>query len=38
MKLLTAVKLLIIVSNRKYKVKSYYLGYREYTENINPRV
>ena len=38
MKLLTTVKLLIIVSNRKYKVKSCYLGYREYTENTNPRV
>ena len=38
MKLLNAIKLLITVSNRKYKMKSYCLKCRKDTENINPRV
>ena len=38
MKLFNAMKLLIIVYNRKYKMKSYCLKCRKDTENINPRV
>ena len=38
MKLLSAMKLLIIVENHKYKMKSYCLKCGEYTENTNPRV
>ena len=38
MKLLNAIKLLITVSNHKYKMRSYCLKCRKYTENINPKV
>ena len=38
MKLLSAIKLLITVSNRRYKITSYCLKCRKDTENINPRV
>ena len=37
-KLLSAMKLLIIVYNRKYKMESYCLRCKKYTKNINPRV
>ena len=36
MKLFNAMKLLIIVYNRKYEMKSYCLKCRKDTENINP--
>ena len=38
MKLSGAMKLLITVSNHKYKMKSYCLKCKKDTENINPRV
>ena len=38
MKLLSAIKLLITVWNRRYKITSYCLKCRKDTENINPRV
>ena len=38
MKLLNAIKLLITVSNCKYKMRSYCLKCRKDTENINPKV
>ena len=36
MKILSAMSLLIIVQNRKYKMKSHCLNCRKDTENINP--
>ena len=38
MKLLSAIKLLLTVLNRKYKIKWYLLKCRKDTENINPKV
>ena len=38
LKLLSATKLLITVSNRKYKMESYCVRCKKYTKNINPRV
>ena len=38
MKLLSTRKLLIAVSNRKYKMESYCVMFKKYTKTINPRV
>ena len=38
MKLLSIMKLLTTVYNNMYKMKTYCLKCRKYTENINPRV
>ena len=38
MKLLSALRLLIIVSNRKCKMESYCVRFKKYSKNLNPIV